>query len=164
MSAGTVRSKYPQVGDTAPAFSAPGSNGKTVKLADFKGKKAVVLYFYPRDNTPGCTTEACGFRDVHVKLKRAGVEVIGVSPDSLKSHDKFIDKHALPFVLLSDEDHKLCQAYGVWQQKTMAGRRYLGVVRTTFVIDKGGRVAQVFENVKAAGHEAQVLDWVLANL
>jgi len=157
-------SGYPAIGSKAPAFSCPGSNGKTVKLSDFKGRKAVVLYFYPRDNTPGCTKEACGFRDATAELKEAGVEVLGVSPDSIESHGKFSDKYSLPFVLLSDKDHKVCQAYGVWQEKKMAGRRYMGVVRTTFVIDKQGKIAHVFENVKVAGHTEEVLVWVTTNL
>ncbi len=155
---------YPPVGTKAPAFSCSASSGTTVKLSEFKGKKAVVLYFYPRDNTPGCTKEACEFRDTHAMLRRAGVEVLGVSPDSLESHGKFADKYDLPFVLLSDQDHQLCRSYGVWQKKKMAGREYMGVVRTTFVIDKSGKMAYVFEKVKAAGHAEQVLAWVKANL
>jgi peroxiredoxin Q/BCP len=157
-------SSYPKVGAKAPAFSAPGSNGKTVKLSDFKGKKNVVLYFYPKDNTSGCTKEACGFRDAHTKLTRAGLAVIGVSPDSLDSHAKFIVRHDLPFILLADEDKKICKSYGVWQQKTLYGRKYMGVARTTFVIDRQGRIAHVFEKVKAAGHEDEVLAWVRENL
>lgn len=163
-SAATKAPKYPKVGTKAPAFSVPGSNGKTVKLSDYKGKKAVVLYFYPKDDTPGCTKEACGFRDTFAKLKRAGVAVLGVSPDSLESHEKFIGKFELPFVLLADEDKKLCEAYGVWQEKSRYGRTYMGVARTTFVIDKQGKIAHVFENVKAAGHEEEVLAWVKENL
>jgi peroxiredoxin Q/BCP len=155
---------YPQVGTKAPAFNSAGSNGKKIRLSDYKGKKIVVLYFYPKDNTSGCTKEACGFRDAHAELRRAGVEVLGVSPDSIASHERFIDKYELPFILLSDEDRKLCEAYGVWQQKTMAGRKYMGVVRTTFVIDKQGKIAHIFEKVKAAGHEEQVLAWIKENL
>jgi peroxiredoxin Q/BCP len=161
---GSKAKAYPSVGAKAPSFSCPGSNGKTVKLSDFKGKKAVVLYFYPRDNTPGCTKEACEFSDRHAKLKKAGAEVLGVSPDSLESHGKFTDKYDLLITLLSDRDHKLCQAYGVWQKKKMAGREYMGVVRTTFVIDKQGKIAHVFEKVKAAGHAEEVLGWIKSNL
>lgn len=156
-------SSYPSAGRKAPAISAPGSNGKTVKLSDFKGK-IVVLYFYPKDNTSGCTTQACGFRDAHTRLKRAGIVVLGVSPDSIASHEKFIDKFDLPFILLADEDHKVCEAYGVWQQKSMYGRKYMGVMRTTFIIDQAGKIAHVFEKVKPAGHEEEVLAWIKENL
>ena len=155
---------YPKVGTKAPSFAAPGSNGKTVKPADYKGKKNVVLFFYPKDNTSGCTKEACGFRDVYPKLTRAGLAVIGVSPDSLASHERFITKYDLPFVLLADEDKAICEAYGVWQTKSMYGRQYKGVARTTFVIDKQGKIAHVFEKVKAAGHEEEVLAWAKDNL
>ncbi|MHC4181014.1 MAG: thioredoxin-dependent thiol peroxidase [Planctomycetota bacterium] len=155
-------SPYPAVGQKAPAISAPGSDGKTVKLSAFRGK-TVVLYFYPKDNTSGCTTEACGFRDTHARLRRAGVVVIGVSPDSAESHLKFIDKYDLPFLLIADTDKEVCKAYGVWQQKTMAGRKYMGVVRTTFIIDGKGKIAHVFEKVKAAGHEEEVLAWIKTN-
>ncbi len=155
---------YPSVGKAAPAFALPGSNGRTVRPADFKGKRAVVLFFYPRDNTSGCTREACGFRDGHAAFKRAGVEVLGVSPDSLKSHDKFIAKHDLSFTLLADEEQKAAGKYGVWQQKSMSGRKYMGIVRTTFVIDKAGKVAHVFEKVKPDGHHEQVLAWIKENL
>ena len=155
-------SPYPAVGQKAPVISALGSDGKTVKLSAFEGK-TVVLYFYPKDNTSGCTTEACGFRDTHARLRRAGVVVIGVSPDSTESHLKFIDKYDLPFLLIADTDKEVCNAYGVWQQKTMAGRKYMGVVRTTFIIDGQGKIAHVFEKVKAAGHEEEVLAWIKAN-
>jgi len=158
-----VSSAYPKVGVKAPAFSASASDGRTVKLADFKGR-IVVLYFYPKDNTPGCTVEACGFRDRHDLLTRSGVVVLGVSPDSVDSHHKFIDKYELPFILLADEDHRICKAYGVWQEKNMYGRQIMGVVRTTFVIDPQGRVAHVFEKVKAQGHDQEVLAWIKQNL
>lgn len=156
-------SPYPAVGSKAPAISATGSEGKTVTLSAFKGK-TVVLYFYPKDNTPGCTKEACGFRDTHSKLKRAGIVVVGVSPDSVASHLKFIEKFDLPFLLIADTDKAVAKAYGVWQQKTMAGRKYMGVVRTTFIIDGNGKIAHVFEKVKAAGHEEEVLAWIKANM
>ena len=154
---------YPAVGSAAPAFKAAANNGKTVSLADLKGK-VVVLFFYPKDNTSGCTKEACGFRDAHSKLREAGVEVVGVSPDSAKSHDGFIAKYNLPFTLLADEDKSICQAYGTWQEKSMYGRKYMGVARTTFVIDKKGKIAHVFEKVKAGGHEEEVLTWIQQNL
>jgi thioredoxin-dependent peroxiredoxin len=154
---------YPAVGSNAPAFEAAAAGGKTLKLSDFSGK-IVVLYFYPKDDTSGCTKEACGFRDAWQKLRAAGVEVLGVSPDSVKSHDGFAGKYNLPFTLLSDEDKAICRAYGVWQEKSMYGRKYFGVARTTFVIDGKGRIAHVFEKVKPAGHEQEVLDWIKKNL
>lgn len=157
-------STYPAVGGPAPAFSAPDGEGNTISLTDFAGKKIVVLYFYPKDNTSGCTKEACGFRDNHEALKKAGVALLGVSPDSPASHQKFAAKFELPFPLLADEDKQICKDYGVWQQKSMYGRKYMGVARTTFVIDKQGRIAHVFEKVKPVGHDQEVLDWIRANL
>lgn len=154
----------PAEGQVAPPFSAPAAGGRTVSLSVFAGKKVVVLYFYPKDNTSGCTKEACGFRDDWQALKRAGIEVIGVSPDSPASHERFAAKHELPFTLVADEDHAIAQAYGVWQQKSMYGRKYLGIVRTTFVIDKKGRIAKVFEKVKPDGHSAEVLSWIRRGL
>ncbi len=154
---------YPKIGAKAPAFFAAGAGGQTVKLSDHAGK-VVVLYFYPRDNTSGCTKEACGFRDAHEKLVRAGVVVIGVSPDSAASHEKFAGKYGLPFVLAADEDRSICRRYGVIQEKSLYGRKYMGVARTTFVIDRQGRIAHVFEKVKAAGHEEEVLKWIEENL
>jgi thioredoxin-dependent peroxiredoxin len=150
---------YPEVGEKAPSFSAAASTGGTVKLDDFKGK-VLVLYFYPKDDTPGCTTEACGFRDSYQQYTDAGIAVVGVSPDAVASHEKFIGKYNLPFTLLADEDHRICEAYGVWQEKTSGDRKYMSVARTTFVIDKDGRVAHIFEGVKPAGHEGEVLEWI----
>ncbi len=154
----------PAEGTTAPAFTAPAGGGRTVSLADYAGKKVVVLYFYPKDDTSGCTTEACGFRDNWEAVRRAGVEVIGVSPDSPRSHDAFAAKYRLPFTLVSDEDHAIAEAYGVWREKSMYGRKYYGVVRTTFVIDRDGRIAKVFEKVKPAGHSEEVFEWIRQNL
>ena len=140
----------------APDFSLVDEKGNTVSLKDFKGKP-VVLYFYPKDDTPGCTTEACSFRDDYSQYKEAGAVILGVSPDSEKSHAKFASKHQLPFTLLVDEDHKICEAYGVWGRKKFMGREYDGVFRTTFLIDKTGNIAKVFEGVKPAVHSEEVL-------
>ena len=159
----TQTSPYPAVGTKAPAFSAPASDGHTVKLSDFKGK-IVVLYFYPKDDTPGCTKEACGFRDAQEKFDEASIVVLGVSPDTVDSHRKFAGKFRLPFTLLADEDHSICESYGVWQEKSMYGKTHMGVARTTFVIDDQGRIARVFEKVTPEGHEAEVLDWIAINL
>jgi peroxiredoxin Q/BCP len=144
------------VGAKAPAFSAPDQSGKTVSLGDFKGKK-VVLYFYPKDDTPGCTTQACSFRDEHSVFLKKGAVVLGVSPDSAKSHTKFIEKFSLPFPLLADEDKTIAQAYGVWVEKSMYGKKYMGVERSTFVIDGDGKLAAIYRKVKPAEHIAEVL-------
>jgi peroxiredoxin Q/BCP len=143
-------------GDKAPAFTAATSGGGTVSLAEFKGKQ-VVLYFYPRDNTPGCTREACGFRDSHSKFKRKGAVVLGVSKDSVKSHDKFVEKFELPFILLADEDTKIARAYGVWGEKKFMGRTFMGMHRVTFLIDAKGRIKRVWPEVKPDQHAAEVL-------
>jgi peroxiredoxin Q/BCP len=144
------------VGTKAPAFSAPDQSGKLVSLADFKGKK-VVLYFYPKDDTPGCTVEACSFRDGHKSFAKKGAVVLGVSPDSAKSHTKFIEKFSLPFPLLADEDKAIAQAYGVWVEKSMYGNKYRGVERSTFVIDEKGKLSAIYRKVKPAEHTAEVL-------
>src|SRR3989338_742153 len=153
----------PEIGKQAPDFSLPASNGKTIALKDFRGKKNVVLYFYPKDDTQGCTIEACGFRDKIKPIEAEDSVVFGVSPDGVSSHEKFIKKFNLPFILLSDEQKQMCQDYGVWVEKSMYGRKYMGVARTTFVIDKNGRIAKVFEKVKPEGHEEEVLS-ALQNL
>lgn len=152
----STESNLLKVGAKAPAFSLTNTEGKTVKLSDFKGKK-VVLYFYPKDMTPGCTTEACGFRDDYAQLKKLGVEVIGVSGDDQKSHQKFTEKYSLPFTLLSDTTHEMMEKYGVWAEKTLYGRKYMGVLRVTYVIDEEGRIAHVFEKVKTATHSKDVI-------
>jgi peroxiredoxin Q/BCP len=144
------------VGAKAPAFSAPDQSGKTVSLGDFKGKK-VVLYFYPKDDTPGCTTQACSFRDEHSVFLKKGAVVLGVSPDSAKSHTKFIEKFSLPFPLLADEDKTIAQAYGVWMEQSMYGKKYMGVERSTFGIDGDGKLAAIYRKVKPAEHIAEVL-------
>ena len=143
-------------GAKAPAFSAPDQTDKMVSLGDFKGK-TVVLYFYPKDDTPGCTTEACSFRDEHSALQKKGVVVLGVSPDSAKSHQKFIEKFTLPFSLLADTDHKIAEAYGVWVEKSMYGKKYMGVERSTFVIGPDGKLKAVHRKVKPAEHVAELL-------
>ena len=144
------------VGKKAPAFKLPASNGTTVSLADYAGK-TVVLYFYPKDDTPGCTKESCDFRDSIQKFTRKKAVVLGVSPDSLKSHDRFIAKFGLPFVLLADEDHAVAEKYGVWVEKSMYGKKYMGIERSTFVIDPQGVVKAVFRKVKVDGHVDEVL-------
>jgi peroxiredoxin Q/BCP len=145
-----------QAGDAAPAFSLPADDGSTLTLAALRGKK-VVLYFYPRDNTPGCTREACGFRDAYARFRRAGAVVLGVSKDSLASHGKFKEKYALPFTLLSDADTTMMQAYGAWGEKSLYGRKFMGILRTTYVIDEKGKVKAVFPRVKPDGHAEAVL-------
>ncbi len=140
----------------APDFELQDENGKLHKLSDYKGKY-VLLYFYPKDDTPGCTTEACEFRDDYDEYNKAGVVILGVSPDSPKSHKKFKEKYDLPFVLLADEDHHVCEIYGVWGKKSMYGRDYYGVMRTTFLIDKDGKLLEIFEKVKPKGHSQQIL-------
>ena len=143
-------------GTKAPAFSLPTGDGSTLSLKDLKGKK-VVLYFYPKDNTSGCTQEACDFRDDHAALKRKGAVVIGVSIDSIASHGKFSAKYGLPFPLLSDEEKEMVKAYGVWKEKSMYGRKYMGIERTTFVIDEKGLITHIFPKVKVSGHSKEIL-------
>ncbi len=143
-------------GKKAPPFALPSDAGETVTLSSLKGKK-VVLYFYPKDNTSGCTREACDFRDNMARVKKSGAVVIGVSPDSLKSHKGFKDKYALPFTLLSDEKKEMLEQYGVWKEKSMYGRKYMGVERTTVIIDSAGRVARIFPKVRVEGHAEEVL-------
>jgi peroxiredoxin Q/BCP len=144
-------------GDKAPAFSLPSDEGGVVRLADLKGQK-VVLYFYPKDDTSGCTTEACEFRDKWAAVKAAGAVVFGVSPDGIRSHEKFRKKYELPFRLLADEDHAVAEKYGAWGEKSMYGRKYHGILRSTFIIDEAGRVTKVFPKVKPKGHAAEVLE------
>lgn len=145
-----------KVGDKAPDFAAVDETGKTVRLGDFKGK-SVVLYFYPKDMTPGCTTEACSFRDNYSKIKKKGAVVLGVSKDSSASHVKFKDKYGLPFPLLSDEDLKVIKAYGAWGERSMYGRKFMGIIRTTVVVGTDGKIKALFPKVKVAGHTDEVL-------
>lgn len=147
----------PKVGNKAPAFTLPNQDGEKIKLSDFRGEKHVVLYFYPKDDTPGCTKEACGFTDAMTKLKRAGAIIIGVSPDSPAKHAKFIGKYKLKVELVADEDKKVIQKYGCWVKKKLYGREYMGVARNTFLIDKEGTLRHVFEKVKPEGHAEEVL-------
>ncbi|ATB50660.1 thioredoxin-dependent thiol peroxidase [Corallococcus macrosporus] len=146
----------PQAGDKAPAFQVPDQDGTPVSLAQFAGR-SVVLYFYPKDDTPGCTVEACGFRDEHSALEAAGAVVLGVSADSTASHRKFANKFNLPFPLLADVDHALSEAYGVWGEKSLYGRKFLGITRATFLIGPDGVVKQVWPKVKVNGHVAEVM-------
>ena len=143
-------------GITAPEFALPDEGGVVHKLSDYHGKP-VVLYFYPKDDTPGCTTEACNFRDDYSQYQQAGVVILGVSPDSPAKHTKFIAKYQLPFTLLSDVDHQVCELYGVWGRKKFMGREYDGVFRTTFLIDASGLILRVFANVSPANHSVEVL-------
>jgi peroxiredoxin Q/BCP len=143
-------------GEVAPKFSVATSGGGKISLADYKGRH-VILYFYPRDDTPGCTKEACAFRDHFSDFKKKGAVVFGVSPDSVKSHDKFVEKFKLPFTLLADEDKKIVEAYGVWGEKSFMGRKYLGVFRVTFLIGPDGRIKKIWPLVKPEEHAAEVL-------
>ncbi|MEK9159226.1 MAG: thioredoxin-dependent thiol peroxidase [Patescibacteria group bacterium] len=144
-------------GDSVPTFSLPSSSGKELSLADYKGKK-IVLYFYPKDDTPGCTTEACEFRDNLKNYAGVNAVIIGVSKDPLKSHDKFIEKYDLPFELISDEEGKLLDAFGVWKEKSMYGKTFMGVERTTFLIDENGKIAKAWRKVSVPNHVATVLE------
>jgi len=146
----------PAVGDPAPEIALPDETGTIHRLADQRGRWTVV-YFYPEDDTPGCTTEACQFRDLHEGIRHEGGQVWGISPDGAASHQRFREKFALPFTLLSDEDHAVANAYGAWALKTNYGRQYMGIVRSSFLVDPDGRVARVWPRVKADGHAADVM-------
>jgi peroxiredoxin Q/BCP len=148
--------KLPEVGQPAPDFEGIADNGEKISLSDFKGME-FVLYFYPRADTPGCTKEACSFRDDYSAYEEAGIAIIGVSPDTVKKQAKFKNKWDLPFPLIADEEHNIADAYGVWGPKKFMGREYEGVHRTTFIIDKQGKIKQVFENVKPAEHSKEIL-------
>jgi peroxiredoxin Q/BCP len=145
-----------KVGDKAPSFSLKNTEGKTVKLSDFKGRK-LALYFYPKDMTPGCTKEACGFRDDFAELKKRGVEVVGVSGDDQALHQKFTAAYSLPFTLLSDPTHEVMEKYGAWGEKNMYGKKIVGVLRSTFIIDEEGRIAHIFRKVKTDTHSQDVI-------
>jgi peroxiredoxin Q/BCP len=144
-------------GEPAPDFSLVSDSDETVRLSDFRGKR-LVLYFYPKDDTPGCTAEACEFRDAYDTYRERGIEILGVSPDDVTSHQKFKSKYELPFTLLADPDHATAERYGVWGERKFAGKKYMGINRSTFLIDEDGNVARAMRGIKPAGHAAKVLD------
>ncbi len=144
-------------GDKAPTFTSTDQDGNTIKLEDYRGKK-VVLYFYPKDDTPGCTVQSCNLRDNYQSLLKAGYEVLGVSADNEKSHQKFIKKYDLPFTLIADTTTSICQDYGVWQEKTNFGKKYMGIVRTTFVIDEKGTITEIITKIDKENHTTQILN------
>ncbi|SDK33786.1 thioredoxin-dependent thiol peroxidase [Sediminibacillus albus] len=152
-----------ETGKQAPNFKLKANNGETVQLSDYKGKN-VVLYFYPKDNTPGCTTEACDFRDSHESFADVDAVILGVSPDSEESHKKFQDKYDLPFLLLVDEDHQVAEDYGVWKLKKNFGKEYMGIERSTFIIDKQGVLQKEYRKVKVNGHVEDALNYIKENL
>lgn len=145
-----------KVGDKAPAFELKNQDGKTLSLKDYEGRK-LALYFYPKDDTPGCTAESCNLRDNYSMLKKKGYEVIGVSADTEKSHKKFANKFKLPFDLLSDGEKKMVEDYGVWGEKMLFGRKYMGIIRTTFIIDENGKIERIIKDVETADHTSQIL-------
>lgn len=146
-----------KIGQKAPDFNLPASTGQNISLKEFKGKKSVILYFYPKDDTPGCTKESCGFRDLFKKFKEKDGVVLGISLDPLESHEKFINKYNLPFPLLSDENAKISKAYGVYGEKNMYGKKFFGINRATFLINKEGRIEEIFDKVKVETHPEEVL-------
>jgi thioredoxin-dependent peroxiredoxin len=152
-----------ELGMQAPDFELLASNGEKVKLSDFKGE-SVVLYFYPKDMTPGCTTQACDFRDLHNDFAQLNCTIIGISPDPIGKHEKFIEKYNLPFLLLFDEDHHVSELYEVWKLKKNFGKEYMGIERSTFVIDKEGKIAKEWRKVKVKGHVEEALQYVKENL
>jgi peroxiredoxin Q/BCP len=153
-------SLLPVIGKPAPDFSLPSTSGENVSLRSFKNKKTVVLYFYPKDETPGCTKEACDLRDSMAEFERVNAVVLGVSTDSLESHRHFAEKQKLSFPLLSDEDAAVSKLYGVYKQKNLYGKKYLGIERTTFIIDRTGRIAQIYPKVKVEGHVRDLLEFL----
>lgn len=151
--------KKPGPGEKAPLFEGKDENGNTIRLKDFKGRK-LILYFYPKDDTPGCTAESCSFRDNYDELKKSGFELLGVSADDEKSHRKFISKYQLPFSLIADIDHKICELYGVWGEKILFGNEYLGIIRTTFIISEKGIITHVIDKVDNPNATRQILELV----
>lgn len=152
-----------EVGLIAPDFQLPASNGETIKLSDFRGKN-IVLYFYPKDMTPGCTTQACDFRDRHKDFANLNAVILGVSTDPLERHEKFIDKYGLPFLLLADVNHEVAELYGVWKLKKNFGKEYMGIERTTFIIDKDGKIVHISQKVRVKGHVESMLKLIEENL
>lgn len=146
-----------KIGSKAPAFKGKDQDGNTISLSDFKGKK-LIIFFYPKDNTPGCTAEACSLRDNYALLQKNGFELLGISVDDEKSHQKFITKHSLPFPLLADTDQKVVNTYGVWVEKSMYGRTYMGTARKTFIIDADGKISNIIEKVDTKDHATQILN------
>jgi thioredoxin-dependent peroxiredoxin len=151
------------IGQLAPDLALPASNGQTVQLADFRGKN-IVLYFYPKDMTPGCTTEACDFRDRHQDFSGLNTVIVGVSPDPITKHEKFIEKHGLPFLLLADEQNELAKAFDVWKLKKNFGKEYMGIERSTFILDSEGKVVKEWRKVKVKGHTDEVFQFIQENL
>jgi thioredoxin-dependent peroxiredoxin len=151
-----------EAGMAAPNFTLEANNGEKVSLSDFQGKN-IVLYFYPKDMTPGCTTEACDFRDQYENFEALNAVILGVSPDPVNKHVKFVEKYGLPFLLLADPDHQVAEAYGVWQLKKNYGKEYMGIERSTFVIDKEGKIAKEWRKVKVKGHVEEALDYIRDN-
>ena len=149
--------KPPEVGKRAPAIFLKAHPKGKIRLSHFKEEKNVVVYFYPKDDTPGCTTEACEFRDYHAAFEKADTVVLGISPDGVDSHAKFAGKYGVPFTLLADEDHSICEKYGVWVEKNMYGKKYMGVQRATFLVGKDGKIARIWPKVKISGHVEEVL-------
>ena len=152
-----------ETGLTAPNFTLDANNGEKVSLSDFLGKN-IVLYFYPKDMTPGCTTEACDFRDQHANFEALDAVILGISPDPVEKHVKFVEKYGLPFLLLADPDHQVAEAYGVWKLKKNYGKEYMGIERSTFVIDKEGKMAKEWRKVKVKGHVEEALNFIRENL
>lgn len=152
-----------KIGNKAPMFEGVTQEGKTVSLGDFAGRK-VILYFYPKDNTSGCTLEAKSLRDGKAALAEMGFEIVGVSPDSVRSHQNFCSKHDLNFTLIADTEKSIAEAYGVWKEKSMYGRKYMGIVRTTFIIDERGDIIHIFDKVKPATHWQQIAEWAQKEL
>jgi peroxiredoxin Q/BCP len=153
-------SLLPVIGKTAPDFSLPSTTGENISLKQFKGKKTVVLYFYPKDETPGCTREACDFRDHAAEFEKVNSVILGISTDNMESHQHFKEKQKLPFPLLSDEDAAVSKMYGVYKTKNLYGKKYLGIERTTFIIDRTGRIAQIYPKVKVEGHIRDLLEFL----
>lgn len=151
------------VGEKVQDFALPASNGETVKLSDYRGKH-VVLYFYPKDMTPGCTTQACDFRDFSNEFEEVNAVILGISPDPISRHEKFIEKHGLPFLLLSDENHEVAEQFGVWKLKKNFGREYMGIERSTFIIDKDGVLVKEWRKVRVKGHVEETLNYIKENL